>query len=69
MITTAQIAEDRSLPRGVEQVPLDFAAVRSKVTDLEQHARTLIGQRPVVAVLVAAGAGYLIARLVSRGLR
>jgi ElaB/YqjD/DUF883 family membrane-anchored ribosome-binding protein len=69
MMTTAQIAEERSLPRRAEQVQADIAAVRSKVTDLGQQARTLIEQRPVVAVLAAAGAGYLVARLVSRGMR
>ena len=68
-MTTDQIAEERPLPRRAEQVQPDIAAVRSKVTDLEQQARTLIRQRPVVAVLAAVGVGYLVARLVSRGLR
>jgi len=68
-MTTAQIAEEPSLPRHVEPVQPDIVAVRSKVTDLGQQARTLIGQRPVVAVLAAAAAGYLVARLVSRGMR
>ena len=66
---TDQIAEERPLPRRTEQVQADIAAVRSKVTDLEQQARTLIRQRPVVAVLAAVGVGYLVARVVSRGLR
>ena len=56
MMTTDQIAEERPLPRGAEQVQPDIAALRSKVTELEQQARTLIRQRPVVAVLAAAGA-------------
>ncbi len=43
--------------------------VRSTVTDLEQQARTLIRQRPVVAVLTAVGVGYLVARVVSRAMR
>ena len=65
---TDQIAEEPPLSRRVGQVQPDIAAVRSTVTDLEQQARTLIRQRPVVAVLAAAGAGYLVARLVSRGM-
>jgi ElaB/YqjD/DUF883 family membrane-anchored ribosome-binding protein len=69
MMITDQIAEERPVLPGTEQVPPDIAAVRSKVADLEQQARTLIRQRPVVAVLAAAGVGYLVARLVSRGLR
>ena len=64
-----QIAAERPLPRRAEQVHPDMAAFRSKVTDLEQQARTLIRQRPVVAVLAAVGVGYLVARVVSRGLR
>jgi ElaB/YqjD/DUF883 family membrane-anchored ribosome-binding protein len=69
MITTDQIAEERPLPRRAEQVQPDIAAVRSKVTGLEEQARALIRQRPVVAVLAAAGIGYLVARLLSRGMR
>ncbi|MBI4514973.1 MAG: hypothetical protein HY699_04045 [Deltaproteobacteria bacterium] len=69
MMTTDQMAEEPPLPRGTEQVQPDIAAVRSKVTDLEQQARALIKQRPVVAVLAAVGVGYLVARLVSRGTR
>lgn len=68
-MTTDQIAEERPLPRRAEQGQADIAGVRSKVTELEQHARTLIRQRPVVAVLAAAGVGYLVARLVARGMR
>ena len=68
-MTTDQIAEEQPLPRRAEQVQPDIAAVHSKVTEIEQQARTLIRQRPVVAVLAAAGLGYLVARLVSRGRR
>lgn len=68
-MTTDQIAEERPLPRRAEQGQPDITAVRSSVTDLEQQARALIRQRPVVAVLAAVGVGYLVARLVSRGMR
>jgi hypothetical protein len=68
-MTAEQIAEERPLQRRVEQVQPDIAAVRFKVTALEQQARTLITQRPVVAMLIAAGAGYLVARVVARGTR
>ena len=68
-MTTDQVAEERPLPRRTEPAQPDIAAVRSKVTDLEQQARTLIRQRPVVAVLAAAGIGYLVARIFSRGTR
>ena len=68
-MTTYQIAEERPLQRRTEQVQADIAAVRSTVTDMEQQARTFIRQRPVGAVLTAVGVGYLVARLVSRGLR
>ena len=68
-MTTDQIAEERPLPRGAEPVQPDIVAVRSKVAELEQQARTLIRQRPVVAVLAAVGVGYLVARLVARGTR
>jgi ElaB/YqjD/DUF883 family membrane-anchored ribosome-binding protein len=69
MMTMDQIVEERPLPRRTEQVPPDIAAVRSKVTDLEQQARTLVRERPVVAVLAAAGVGYLVARLAARAMR
>ncbi len=49
--------------------PSPVAAVRSELTDLERKARALIAQRPVVAVLAAFGAGYLVARLTSRVMR
>jgi ElaB/YqjD/DUF883 family membrane-anchored ribosome-binding protein len=69
MMITDQIVEEPPLPRRVEQGQPTIAAVRSRVTDLEEDARTLIRQRPVVAVLVAVGVGYLVARLVSRAVR
>ena len=65
---TDPLATERPSPPRAEQ-GADGADVRARVTDLEQHARTLITQRPVVAVLAAAGVGYLVARLVSRGRR
>jgi len=64
-----QIAEEPPLPRRAEQGQPNITAVRSRLTDLEQQARTLIRQRPVVAVLAAVGVGYLVARLVSRAMR
>jgi hypothetical protein len=66
---TDQIAEGPPLPRRPEQGQPDIAAVRSGLADLEQQARTLIRQRPVVAVLAAVGVGYLVARLFSRAMR
>lgn len=47
----------------------DMADVRAKATDMEQQARALIRERPIVAVLVAVGAGYVAARLVSSAMR
>lgn len=68
-MTTDQIAHERPLRRRMEWSQPNIAAVRSTVTDLEQKARTLVKQRPVVAVLAAFGVGYVVARLLSRGLR
>ncbi|MFN2428032.1 MAG: hypothetical protein ABR587_16475 [Candidatus Binatia bacterium] len=42
---------------------------RATATDFEQQLRTFMHQRPVVAVLAAAGAGYFLARLLTRGMR
>jgi len=67
-MTTDQLAAERPAPPRSEQAS-DIPDVRSRVTDLEQLARTLIRERPVVAVLAAVGVGYLVARLVSRGTR
>ena len=66
---TDQIAEEPPLPRRAEPVQADIAAVRSRLTDLEQQVRTRIRQRPVVALLAALGVGYVVARLVSRAMR
>ena len=65
---TDEIAEE-PLPRHAEQRQTNIEAVGSILTDLEQQARALIRQRPVVAVLAAVGVGYLVARLVSRAMR
>jgi len=69
MMITDQIAEERRSPPRSQQGQPGLAEVRARVTDLEQRARTLIRQRPIVAVLAAVGAGYLAARLVSRAMR
>ena len=66
---TEQVADERPLPQRAEQMLPDTVAVRSKATELEQQSHALIRHRPVVALLVAAGAGYLVGRLVSRGMR
>jgi hypothetical protein len=66
---TDQVAEEQRSPPRSQQAQPGFAEAYAKVTDLEQQARTLIRQRPVVAVLAAAGVGYLVARLVSRATR
>jgi len=68
-MTTEEITVDgRSSPRTGPVWP-DMETLRSSVTELEQQARTRIMQRPVVTVLAAVGVGYLVARLVARGLR
>lgn len=65
-MTTEQIAVDRRSSSGADQPWPDIA---DAVTDVEHHARTLIMQRPLVAVIAAVGFGYLVARLISRGAR
>lgn len=67
-MSTEQIAEEPPWPRAEPGQP-HIAAVRSRLTDVEQQARTRIRQRPIVAVLAAVGVGYLVARLVSRVMR
>ena len=67
MTTEDQIAEAPPLPRRAEQGQPNIAA--SRLTDLQQQARIRIRHRPIVAVLAAVGAGYLVARLVSRAMR
>ena len=64
-----QIAEERRSPPRPEREEPSFADVRARVTEVERHARALIQQRPIVAVLAAVGLGYLTARLVSRVMR
>ena len=66
MNTDDRIAEAPLVPPRAET---DIEALRTTVTDLEQQARVLIKEQPVVAVLAAAGIGYLVARLLSRGAR
>lgn len=51
------------------RIESDSAESRSTMTDLEEQARTLVRERPITAVLVAVGLGYVIARLVSRAVR
>lgn len=68
-MTTDETAEARPPPARSAAAQPGLAEVRAKVTDLERHARTLIRQRPIVAVLAAVGVGYLAARLVSRAMR
>lgn len=53
-------------PPRTEQVPEDLAAARTKLVELEDQARTLVRERPVVAMLAALGLGYLVARLFTR---
>jgi hypothetical protein len=69
MMITDEVAQESPLPPRAEHGQPDIAAVRTRLTDLEQQARILIRQRPVVAVLAAVGAGYLAARVVSRVMR
>jgi ElaB/YqjD/DUF883 family membrane-anchored ribosome-binding protein len=69
MMITDQVAEEQRSPPHSQQAQQGLAEAYAKVTDLEQQARALIRQRPVVAVLAAAGIGYLVARLVSRATR
>lgn len=66
MITDQSAVDQRSTP---SQTWPDMEALRASVTEFEGRARTRIVQRPVVAVMVAAGVGYLLARLASLGER
>jgi hypothetical protein len=63
MMITDQIVADPHSTSGSDHAWPDIA---DAVTDAEHYARTLILQRPVVAVIAAVGFGYLVARLVSR---
>jgi hypothetical protein len=42
---------------------LDLDELRLRAEDLKQRAASLIRERPVTALLLAAGAGYLIGRI------
>jgi hypothetical protein len=55
-------------PPDVQPLP-DLDAVGDELKDLEQKARTMIMQRPMLAMLVAAGVGYVVARIASRAKR
>lgn len=65
---TARTAPE-SMDTSALSMPTDLAGVRSAMSDLEQQARELIDERPVLAVAIAAGIGYMLARLVVRGSR
>jgi hypothetical protein len=47
----------------------EIDAMGARLIALEQQARAAIEQRPIVAVLLAVGFGYIVARLASRGSR
>ena len=66
---TDDLADERGSAARSQQAQPGLAQARARVTDLERQARTLIRQRPIVAVLAAVGVGYLTARLVSRAIR
>jgi hypothetical protein len=57
-----------SLP-SAEQIKADLEALGLNVTDLEEQARAWIRDQPAAAMLAAAGLGFLVARLASRGNR
>ena len=66
---TDQIAAEPEAPPPSPQMQPGLDEVRARVTDLHRHARSLIRQRPIVAVLTALAVGYLTARFVSRATR
>jgi len=66
MTTMEQITPVQPTPPRTDAVPEDLAAVRTKLLDLEEQARTLVRERPVAAMFAAVGLGYLVARLFSR---
>jgi ElaB/YqjD/DUF883 family membrane-anchored ribosome-binding protein len=45
------------------QVHFELDELRQRAGDLKQRVAELIRERPVVALLVAAGAGYLLGRI------
>lgn len=53
----------------IEALQSEMEALGLHVSDLEQQARTMIRERPLMAALAAAGLGYLLARLVRRASR
>lgn len=59
----------RLLSPPVERAESGVDAIGSELKDLEKQARAAIQERPIVAVLVAVGLGYLVARLASRANR
>lgn len=65
---TNQIAEEEPLQRHAD-AGLESGPLPSSMADLERRSRTLIRERPIVAVLAALGVGYVMARLLSRGSR
>ncbi len=63
-------ATEPRLPATTEtQAQSEIDALGSGLRDLEAQARAFVHERPIVAVLVAAGFGYLLARLASRASR
>ena len=66
MTTTGQRAEAVAVAKPTARIQGEISTVRSVVAELEQTTRGLIRQRPVVAVLVSAGVGYLVARAFAR---
>ena len=65
---TARTAPESKEPPALS-MPTDLSAVRSAMSELERQGRELIDERPVLAVMIAAGIGYLLARVVVRGSR
>jgi hypothetical protein len=52
------------------ELPLpDLDALGARLKDIEPQARAAIQQRPIVAMMIAVGVGYLIARMASRSNR
>jgi len=68
-VITDQIADERRSRPRPQRRQAGFAEARARAMEVERRARTLIGQRPIVAVLAAVAVGYLTARLVSRARR
>lgn len=68
-MNTDETTEEQQVLPGVQQVRDGAAEIGTRVTELEHKAREVIRARPIVALLAALGAGFLAARLVSRGRR